>query len=156
VGEERVLLEDHVDVAPEGRDADHVAAVEEDLAAGRLLEADHPQGGGLATARRAEQGEELALGDPEIDVLDGPDALGPGGELLLHPDQLDRGQAILVGDDRAGARLDPRVCHRLVPCLRRSIRRFDHTGTMGRWHPNPYRPCTNRRCPRGRAARSAP
>jgi hypothetical protein len=117
VGEERVLLEDHVDVAPERRDADHVTAVEEDLAGGRLLEAgDHPQGGRLAAARGAQQREELALGDPQVDALDRPDVVAAGGELLLDPDQLDRVQAVLFGNGRPGARLDPGVCHRLVPC----------------------------------------
>jgi hypothetical protein len=114
VGEQRVLLEDHVDVAPVGRDPDHVAAVEQDLAAGRLLEAgDHPQGGGLAAARGPEQGEELALGDAQVDAVDGLDLVAAAGELLVHADQLDRGQLVPVEVDRAGARLDPRVCHRL-------------------------------------------
>jgi hypothetical protein len=108
VGEQRVLLEDHVDVALERWDADHVAAVEEDLAAGRLLEAgDHPQGGGLAAARGAEHREELTLGDAEVHLLDGLDVVAAAGELLLHADQLDRGQAVAVQVDRADAVLDP-------------------------------------------------
>jgi hypothetical protein len=60
-----------------------------------------------------EQGEELALGDPQIDMLHRPHIVAAGGEFLLHPDQLDRGQAVLVGGCRAGSRLDPCVCHRL-------------------------------------------
>ena len=39
---------------------------------GRLLEAaDHPQGRRLAAAGRAEQAEELAVADLEVDVVDG-------------------------------------------------------------------------------------
>ena len=56
VREERVVLEDRVDVAPVRRDAGHRLAGEVDLAAGGLLEArDHPQGGGLAAAGRPKE-----------------------------------------------------------------------------------------------------
>ena len=49
------------------RQAGDVVAVDQDRARGRLLEAgDHPQRRRLAAAARAEQGEELALGDVEI------------------------------------------------------------------------------------------
>ncbi len=37
---------------------------------GRLEPGDHPQGGRLAGARRAEQGEELPAGDREVDAVD--------------------------------------------------------------------------------------
>jgi hypothetical protein len=134
VGEQRVLLEDHVDVAPEGGDPDHVAAVEQDLAGGRFLEAgDHPQGGRLAAARGAQHGEELALGDAQVHLLHGPDVVAAAGEFLLHPDQLDRGQAVLLGNGRPGAHLDPGVCHRLVPCPQTAdppIRPHGHERTL--------------------------
>ena len=54
VREQRVVLEDGVDVAVERRPAGDVLAAEEDPARGRLLEArDHPQHRGLARAGRA-------------------------------------------------------------------------------------------------------
>ena len=49
--------------------AGDVVAVDQDLARGRLLEAgDHPQRRRLAAAGRAEQGEELALRDLEVEL----------------------------------------------------------------------------------------
>ena len=49
-----------------------VLALQLDQARRRLLEAaDHPQRGGLAAAGRAEQAEELAVVDLEVDVVDG-------------------------------------------------------------------------------------
>jgi hypothetical protein len=48
--------------------------MESDLTAGRDLESgDHPETCGLATSRRAEHGEELAIGDVERDPVDGDD-----------------------------------------------------------------------------------
>ena len=71
VREERVVLEDRVDVALVGRQPGHVLALQLDQAGGRLLEpADHPQGRGLAAARGAEEAEELAVLDLEVDVVD--------------------------------------------------------------------------------------
>jgi len=59
--------------------------IEQDLARGRLFEpGDQPQGGGLAAAGRAEQGEELAAGHGQVDVVDRDLA-----ELLGQPAQLD-------------------------------------------------------------------
>ena len=53
---------------------------------GDALEAgDHAQEGGLAAAGRADQGQELAVADLEVDALDD----GSSGELLdhaAHPD----------------------------------------------------------------------
>jgi hypothetical protein len=69
--EEGVVLEDRVDVALERRQPGDVLALELDQAGRGLLEAtDHPQRGGLPTARRAEQAEELAVLDLEVDVVD--------------------------------------------------------------------------------------
>ena len=68
--EQRVALEDRVDVAPVGRHGLDRLALEEDLALARLLEAgDHPQRRRLPAARRAEQREELALLDLEVEVV---------------------------------------------------------------------------------------
>ena len=86
VGEERVVLEDHVDRALVRRIGGHVAAAQEDRPAGRELEpADHPQRRRLAAARRAEQREELAAADLERDAVDRPDL----AELLLQVEELD-------------------------------------------------------------------
>ena len=93
VGEEGVVLEDHVDRALVGRIVGHVDRAQLDAAAGRLLEAaDHAQGRGLAAARRAEEGEELAGHDLQRDGVDGDDVV----ESLRDGDKADlRGR---VGD----------------------------------------------------------
>ena len=70
--EQRVVLEDGVDVAPIGRDAVGALAENLDVAGGRLLEAgDQAKAGRLARAGRAEHGEELARPDVEVDGVDG-------------------------------------------------------------------------------------
>ena len=62
--EERVVLEDGVDRALEGRQRRDVLAIEADLAFGREVEAgDQAEQRGLAAARRPEQREELVLAD---------------------------------------------------------------------------------------------
>ena len=71
VREQRVGLEDRVDVAPVGRVIGHLGAAEEDAAARGLLEAsDHPQRRRLAAARRAQQGVELTALDRQGEVVD--------------------------------------------------------------------------------------
>ena len=81
VREQRVVLEDGVDVTVERRDRGHVLAVEQDAARGRQLEAgDHPERRGLARPRRTEHREELAVADVEVDAVDGDDVAEP----LLH------------------------------------------------------------------------
>ena len=71
VREQRVLLEDRVHralVRPQRRD---VAAVHLDDALGRLDEpGDHPQRRRLAAAARADDREELAVGDLDVDAVD--------------------------------------------------------------------------------------
>src|ERR1044072_164229 len=68
VGEQGVVLEDRVDRAVVGRHAPNILATELDRAAARCLEAgDHAQRRRLARAGRPQQGEELALGDLEVD-----------------------------------------------------------------------------------------
>ena len=68
---ERVVLEHHRHVAVFRRHVvDHVA-VDRDLAAGDLFQpGDHAQGRRLAAARRADQHDELLVGDIEIDRAD--------------------------------------------------------------------------------------
>ena len=72
VGEERVLLKDHVHFAVIRRNRGHVFALQNDAAFVRHLEAgDHAEGRRLAAPARAEQREELALADRDRDVLHG-------------------------------------------------------------------------------------
>ena len=88
VREERVRLEDGVDVALVRRQADDVAVAEEDPALVRLLEAaDHAQRRRLAAARRAEQREEASVLHLEREGVDGDDAV----ELLRDAFQADVG-----------------------------------------------------------------
>ena len=61
MGEHRVALEYHPELAALGRQGGHRPAVHEHLAAGRIREArDHHEGRGLARSARAEQREERA------------------------------------------------------------------------------------------------
>ncbi len=72
VRKERVALEHHVHRPLVGRQLGQVAAVERDRSGGRRLEAgEHAQQRRLAAAGGAEQGEHLALGDVDRDVVDG-------------------------------------------------------------------------------------
>lgn len=84
MGEERVVLEDGVDVAAAGRKCGDVAPGEFDAARGGPFEAgDQAQQGGLARAGGAEEGEELAFPDGELGAVDGTqrtEFLGDGGE----------------------------------------------------------------------------
>ena len=71
VGEESVLLEDGVDLALVGRDADDVLAVEEDLALARLQKAaENAQKRRFAAARGAEQRDELIFVNVKRDALE--------------------------------------------------------------------------------------
>ena len=70
--EEGVVLEHHTDVALFNRDMGDVLVLDDDGALNRLNEAgDGAQGGRLAAAGRAEEGEELAFLDMDVDVLEG-------------------------------------------------------------------------------------
>src|SRR6476659_4417277 len=72
VVEERVALEDGVDVAPVRRQVGDVLAVQRHFAIARVDEAaDHPQCRGLTAPGRAEQREELARRDVEVQLPDG-------------------------------------------------------------------------------------
>jgi len=86
VGEEGVVLEDRVDVALVRRLVRDVGAVQEDPARAREVETgDEAQASGLAGARRTQEGEELAVGDAQIDVVDGDDV----AEAARDPLELD-------------------------------------------------------------------
>jgi hypothetical protein len=69
---QRVVLEDHRDVAVLGRAVvDHLAA-DLQLAVGDVLEpGDHPQGGRLPAARWPDEDDELAVLDLQVHVLHG-------------------------------------------------------------------------------------
>jgi hypothetical protein len=72
VREQGRRLEHEPDVADAGRQVGDVLVVEQDPAGRRLDEAgDHAQRRRLAAARRPEQGQELAIGDVDADVVDG-------------------------------------------------------------------------------------
>ena len=69
-----------------------IRAVQPDRAQGRLLEAgDHAHRGGLAAARRAEQGEELTLADRQVELAYGGDDFPPGVKFLDDSRELDSG-----------------------------------------------------------------
>ena len=72
VREQRVVLEHGVHRPRVRRAHRHVVAADQDAPGGGQREAaDHAQAGGLARARRPEQGEELAGVDRQVDAVDG-------------------------------------------------------------------------------------
>ena len=74
VREEGVGLKHHVDRPPVGRHVGHVLSVDEQPSfVGRLEARQHAQQGGLAAARAAQQREQLAARDLEVDAVDGDD-----------------------------------------------------------------------------------
>ena len=89
----RVILEHHCDVPVLRRHIVDQLVADIDLAGGGFLETgDHPQGRGLAAARRADQHDELAVVDVEVDAgdrgraVEGFDNVAKGdfGHKLLH------------------------------------------------------------------------
>ena len=71
VGEQRVVLEYHTDVALVRRQVVDRGAVHQDFARRGLFEpGEHHQAGGLARSGRAEQGQELTLVDAQVQILD--------------------------------------------------------------------------------------
>ncbi len=88
---ERVVLEDHRDVAILRREVVHDALPDRDRPVADLLEArDHAQRGRLAAARRSDEDEELAVLDVEREVLHGVD---PSVVELVHLFQLNVGHS---------------------------------------------------------------
>ena len=80
---EGVRLEDHGHVPSARRDVVDDAVADEDPAARDLLESgEHPQRGRLAAARRADEDEELAVGDVDAEVVDGGGLVEPLGDVL--------------------------------------------------------------------------
>jgi hypothetical protein len=85
---QRVVLEDHCDVAVLGGQVGDVTVADPDLAAVDLLEAgEHAQRGGLAASRGADEDEELAVLDVDVELVDGGGGVAgvdPGGVVELH------------------------------------------------------------------------
>jgi hypothetical protein len=82
VREDRVGLEHHGDAAVLGRQVVDHLAVDFQRAGGDVLEPrDHPQKRGLATAGRADEDDEFAVLDVDIDALDD---LGPRRSSCAH------------------------------------------------------------------------
>ena len=82
---ERVGLEHHRDAALRRRASLTTRSADPDFAAGRFLEAgDHPQQRRFAAARRADEDDELAVDDLEVDVLEDAD----GAERLVRGERL--------------------------------------------------------------------
>ena len=97
VREQRVVLEDGVDRPPVRLGVGDVLVAEVDPPGGRLLEpGHHPQRRRLAASGRAEQREERALRDGQVEVVDG----GERAERLG-----DAGQAKILAPDAAARRL---------------------------------------------------
>jgi hypothetical protein len=86
VREQRVLLENGVDVAPARGQRGDVGAAEPDRPRGGLLESgDHSQHGRLTRTRRAEDREQFAVPDGEVCTLHGDEI----AEHLPDADQFD-------------------------------------------------------------------
>jgi hypothetical protein len=88
VGVQRVALEHHRDVAVLALEVVDDLAVDQDLAAGDLLQPrQHAQQRALAAAAGAHQHDELAVSDGELDAVDDLDLAAVG---LEHLPELDR------------------------------------------------------------------
>ena len=76
---QRVVLEDHRDVAVLRRNVGDVAVADQDAAVVDLFEAgEHAQRGGLSATGGADEDEEFAVGDVEVELVDRRDGLLPG------------------------------------------------------------------------------
>ena len=91
---ERVALEDHRDVAVLGCGVVHHLAADPQLALGDVLQAgDHVESRRLTAAGRADQDDELAVGDVQADLVDRQRAIG---EALGHFVQNDFSHCLLL------------------------------------------------------------
>jgi hypothetical protein len=94
VREQRVVLEHHRHVSITGRHVGHVPAAELDPAGGRGLEAgDRTKQSRLAASGRAKQGEELPVGDLQVEIIHGAHA---AAEVLHQPVQRDASHQRLI------------------------------------------------------------
>jgi predicted nucleotidyltransferase len=72
VGVQRVVLEDHRDVAVLGRQVGDVPVTDVDAALVDLLESrQHAEGGRLAATGRPDEDHELAVADVEVELVHG-------------------------------------------------------------------------------------
>ena len=91
---QRVVLEDHRDVAMPRREVGDVTVADADVPLGDVLEPrDHPQQRRFAAARRAHEDHELAVPDLERNVVDRHDA---AGEPLRDVTEGDAGHRAMV------------------------------------------------------------
>jgi hypothetical protein len=82
-----VVLEDHRDVTVLGRQVVDDVASDPDLSGRDFLETGHhAEGARLAAARRADEDDELAVTDLEVEVDDGARPVGVGLVELLEKD----------------------------------------------------------------------
>src|SRR5690606_4378254 len=104
-----------------GRNSGQILPVEKDAAMGGLLETGkHAQQRGLAAARGAKEGEELAFVDVEREIVDG----GEVAEALGHIRKADIGTRRRVGPGREiAADIAGRSHRRRSPKSRRALRR---------------------------------
>ena len=151
---ERVVLEHHGDVALLRRHLVHDALADADLARSDVFEPrDHPQQGRLAASRRADQDDELAVVDQDVDAMDDLD----GSERLSDVADRDGSHAVPPGLSLGPVRMHLRVRpwaslpsaalrrgtgqHSLVVQLNGimraiSIPRWSHIFPRGRGRPN--------------------
>jgi hypothetical protein len=124
-GQEVGVLEHHADLRVR---LVHGLAIEQDAAAGQLVQAGHrPEQGGLAAAGRPEHADQLAVPDLHRVVLERVDRAGPGpvvlGRALDH--ELDRRRRVIAAVSQ------PRPHGSLGPARRHARAR----GTLGEaWH----------------------
>ena len=101
---QRVVLEDHRDVAIARRELVDALAADDQLAVGDVLQAgDHPQRRRLPAAGRTDEDHELAIADFEVHVLDG---LEPVRIALPHVLKPDLGHVVLFSRSRARLKAD--------------------------------------------------
>ena len=87
VGIQSVVLEDHGDITVLGGNIIDETVADVQLTAGNVFQAgDHTQGGGLTAAGRTDQNDKFLVGDVQIELLNGHNALSSDlqvGLLLL-------------------------------------------------------------------------
>ena len=76
VGIQSIVLENHGDIAVLGGNVVHQTVADVQLAAGDVFQAgNHTQGGGLTAAGRTDQNDEFLVGDVQVELLNGHNAL---------------------------------------------------------------------------------